>query len=69
MKPSEPVVNQENPRSEDIFSQILSKVVASNEVLKEIKSDFSQLSKTVASRSTSINHLETQLGNISAHLN
>lgn len=52
-----------------MLALILNKVEGTNKVIKELKSDFSLLNKTMTSHLASIKQLETQLGNISAHLN
>lgn len=69
MKAADRRLNLKNFWTKDMLTQILNKIEAFDKVLKEIKSNFSQLSQIVTSHLASIKHLETQLGNISSHLN
>lgn len=59
MNPKEPIVNPKSFCTKAMFTRILNKVEVANKVLKEIKSDFSQLSQIVTSHFDSM-HLETQ---------
>ena len=61
----DPSSNSESARTKDILSQIFSKVEGSDIVLQEFKIDFSSLTQVVASHTTSIKHLETQMGQMS----
>ncbi|KAH0661716.1 hypothetical protein KY284_026647 [Solanum tuberosum] len=57
-----------NFRLDDLLSLILKKVEGSNEMLKEMKTDFSSLNNKVNSHSESIKQLECQMSQLSALL-
>lgn len=52
-----------------MLATILSKVEGTGKVMKEMKFDFLALNQTMISHSASIKQLETQMSNISSHLN
>lgn len=54
---------------EDMLVRILNEIEASNSVLHEMKSGFSQLSQMVTSHLALIKHLETWLKTLLPHIN
>lgn len=56
-------------RCEDIFSRIFNKVEEPDKIPKCMKRDVSILSQTTNSHSVSIKKVDTQMGDISSHLN
>ncbi|WMV33439.1 hypothetical protein MTR67_026824 [Solanum verrucosum] len=59
----------EGSKMEDMLVRIYNKVEGVDKVLEDLKNNFSTLNQTVISYLVSIKQLETQLGQISTHLN
>ncbi|WMV47327.1 hypothetical protein MTR67_040712 [Solanum verrucosum] len=59
----------EGNRTKEMLTRIFNKVEQFDKVLKDLKNDFYTLTQMVASHSMSIEKLETQMFQISTHLN
>ncbi|XP_016567455.1 uncharacterized protein LOC107865783 [Capsicum annuum] len=62
-------INPNKLKNEDVLARILIGVEGTDNMVREMKGEFSQLNQMVTSYSASIKQLETQLGQILAQLN